>query len=180
MNNKYLQDLEFLNKKKEAEAKEKENLISKIQEINKKKRHGEWLIKYKWSGRDHGKVISERERRRFKHHPQPQPNLEKQWNSAEYKQLKKMSLQGVKQVWEQLPKLPKSHRKPRWPSRLKPHIRYRRPTKEEMRKKIKDAFKILNKIIPRDDSAVISDDDSVASNDSMEKENVKDDVFKID
>ena len=49
-----------------------------------------------------------------------------------------------------------------------------------MRKKIKDAFKILNKIIPRDDSAVISDDDSVASNDSMEKENVKDDVFKID
>ena len=50
MNNKYLQDLEFINKKKEAEEKEK--LISKIQEINKKKRHGEWLIKYKWIGCD--------------------------------------------------------------------------------------------------------------------------------
>ena len=120
---------------KETEAKEKEILISKIQEINKKKRHEEWLRKYKWRGGDYGsrEWRSEGANKRKKH-PQPQPNLEKEWDRAELAQLQRMSLEGVKQVWERIPK-------PCPPIIVK--------TKEEKEKQNEDAFKILNKIIPR-------------------------------
>jgi len=108
---------------KETEAKEKEILISKIQEINKKKRHKVRLRQ--------GVGVK---RTTCVHYPQGFNLLQKQWDSAEYEQLKRMSLQGVKQVWERIPK-------PCPPIIVK--------TKEEKEKQNEDAFKILNKIIPR-------------------------------
>lgn len=115
---------------KETEAKEKEILISKIQEINKKKRHKVRLRQYSSvkpcaSGFTTGFSF---------YYPQGFNLLQKQWDSAEYEQLKRMSLQEVKQVWERIPK-------PCPPIIVK--------TKEEKEKQNEDAFKILNKIIPR-------------------------------
>ena len=110
---------------KETEAKEKEILISKIQEINKKKRHKVRLRQYTYvKGNSY-------------YYTQGFNLLQKQWDSAEYEQLKRMSLQGVKEVWERIP----NREKPRPPIIGK--------TKEEKEKQNEDAFKILNKIIPR-------------------------------
>jgi hypothetical protein len=111
---------------KETEAKEKEILISKIQEINKKKRHKVRLRQYTYVKYTNNKYYA-----------QGFNLLQKQWDSAEYEQLKRMSLQGVKEVWERIP----CWEKPRPPIIDK--------TKEEKEKQNEDAFKILNKIIPR-------------------------------